>query len=272
MMAIINAEFDERLNSIRLRLLRGKTWRYLRYLHLRDAISRIVNDIESICVIGAGHGFAELALAVEFKNIRFVLTDVMAPGYPNYHTTMKLAWDWQIDNIAFSVYDVLKPPNKKFDLVCSTEVLEHIPNPVLAAKHMRDASCGYVYCLVPYSDVRTNNDIVRRKYVFDRAGHYYYGFDADNLTSLFGQPMMVEGAYWFDAGMKLRSVLNDMSLEEIGLKYDELIGLAERDIRNAVPTDLKEAAAIKILSRHDSFVPKLPSMPRKFDTKTGQFV
>lgn len=41
----------------------NRTWRYLRYIHLRDALSRVHKDISTV---GAGHGYSEVALTLEF--------------------------------------------------------------------------------------------------------------------------------------------------------------------------------------------------------------
>lgn len=64
----------ERLKAVHTALLEGRTWRYLRYLHARCALSA-AQDVSSVLVVGAGHGLAELALAVEHPEVNFVLTD-----------------------------------------------------------------------------------------------------------------------------------------------------------------------------------------------------
>ena len=62
-------------DKVRRTLMHGRTWRYLRYIHLRDALLKIGDDIESVGVVGAGHGYSEIALAISlWKNLSMRLT------------------------------------------------------------------------------------------------------------------------------------------------------------------------------------------------------
>jgi hypothetical protein len=36
------------IGKLHLRMLKGKNWRYLRYLHLRDYFSRVASEIETV--------------------------------------------------------------------------------------------------------------------------------------------------------------------------------------------------------------------------------
>ena len=178
---------EDAIAKTRLTLLRGKTWRYLRYLHFRDAVARVANDVESICVCGAGHGDSELAVAAEYPDITFTLTDIVDTehGYPNYHATMDLAWKWGIENLKFSVWNVLEPTRRRFDLVASTEMLEHIKDDRAAVANMRQAASKFVYCLVPFADKATNANPVKRKQAWDKHKHHVFGYDETNSASCF---------------------------------------------------------------------------------------
>lgn len=232
-------------------MLRNKTWRYLRYLHFRDAVKRVAKEIEHVCVCGAGHGYAELAVAAEFPHITFTLTDTMNSrlGYPNYHYTMDMAWKWGVENLRFSIWNVLESTHRRFDLVASTEMLEHIQDARNAADNMRAAATKYVYCLVPYADKATNANPDRRRYAWEKHEHFVYGFDAETLSSLFPNAVMLAGTYWKDRGRTLRELLDKLNDEEIRARVRELQKLAETDLVNAIPTSLKDALGIKILSR-----------------------
>lgn len=239
---------EKLMNAVRLRLMRGRTWRYLRYLHMRDSLLKVKDEVSTVCVAGAGHGFAEVALAVEFPHIRFTLTDIVATGYPNYHGAMSICWKNKIDNVEFSIWNALQPTDRRFDLVCSTEMLEHVPDPVLAARNMRAAARKYVYCLAPYCDAENNLSKSRRERVFEQNEHFYVGFDSDAMQALFGQPVQVVGTYWRNAGKALRDELSKASDDEITNRLPELMSLAETDLQGKVPDVLGEAFGIKILA------------------------
>jgi hypothetical protein len=255
------------LDEIQLALLKGRTWRYLRYVHFRDAIARIANEVETVCVCGAGHGLAELAVAVEFPFLRFTLTDIIAKGYPNYHRTMDLCWRNGVTNMAFSIWDVLRPTERRFDLVASTEMLEHVPDAPRAARNMRDAATRYVYCLVPYADDRTNRNERRRAMVWKENEHFVCGYDAKSLESMFGEAEFVEPTYRHESGLAVRRTLSATSDEDIarnaeGLKRDALADLVGGSGSDS-PNDAH--LGIKILARANAPRPEKPIIPPKMD-------
>lgn len=237
------------IQKTRLTLLRGRTWRYLRYLHFRDALSRLNGQVESVCVCGAGHGHAEVALAAEFPHIKFVLTDIVNRkwGYPNYHSAMNMAWKWGIENLSFSIWNVLEPTHRRFDLVASTEMLEHIENFESAAANMRAAAKKFTYCLVPYADDATNADSQKRRRVWEKHEHFVCGYDQESLTKLFPSPVLIAGTYWAEA-QAFRVLLTSMTDEEIINQQSSLQIQAAEDLRSAIPKSPHEALGIKILS------------------------
>lgn len=260
----------DHIARLHLRLLQGKTWRYLRYLHFRDYLSRVAGEIESVAVCGSGHGWAELACAIEFPHIKFTLTDIVVKGlYPNYHGALDLAWQWGVNNFQCSVWNVLRPTDRRFDLVASTEMLEHVPDIVRAVKNMRGAAIKYVYCLVPFADDVTNCNPAKRKGAFDRHEHLVFGLDRVALESLFGVTPYVAGAYWADAGQVFRKKLQGMTTDEISAAVPELVELAALDLRNGVPSTLKDAAGIKLLAYADAEVPAQPVLPPSLQELLG---
>ena len=244
---ILHHRLSEKLHR---RLLLGRTWRYLRYLHLRDALQKIQNDVESVLVCGAGHGFAELLLAIEFENIKFYLTDIHTKdgSYPNFFDSMKLSWSYQVTNIQFSIFDVLEPCSMRFDLVCSTEVLEHIENDQLAAANMRKCANKFIYALVPFATDSDNCDSKLIEKAWESHRHYRVGYTESELSKMFPSPTFIAGTYYSDAGLILRGTLNSLSDKEIIERQANLCELAVSDLKNLPPTPLGGHQGIKILS------------------------
>lgn len=238
------------LSAMRLRLLQGRTWRYLRYLHARESLSAVADEVETVCVCGAGHGIAELALAIEFPHITFTLTDIVnrTHGYPNYHDAMILSWNNAIPNMRFSVWNTLQATQQRFDLVASTEMLEHIKEDDLAARNMRQAAQKYIYCLVPFADAATNNNERMRARAWERFEHYVYGYDKTRLTELFPDPVHVQGTYGM-AGRALRETLHALEPDAVAADQAALEAEAQADLGLAVPETLEDGLGIKILSR-----------------------
>jgi hypothetical protein len=161
---------------------------------------------------------------------------------------MSLAWRHGIDNIRFSIWNVLQQTTRRFDLVCSTEMLEHIEMADVAARNIRQAASKYVYCLVPFADQATNADQRRRKDVLDRFQHYVAGYDAGQLTALFPNPVKISGTYWPDAGQAFRRQITAMQPHEIKDRAMSLAALAEADLRDDVPRRSSDCLGIKIIS------------------------
>ena len=241
---------NNEISKLRLRLLKSRKWRYLRYLHARESLSAVADEVSSICVCGAGHGIAEVALALEYPHIKFTLTDIInkSHGYPNYHGAMQIAWEWNVPNLNFSIWDVLKPAQQRFDMVCSTEMLEHIEDDTAAAANMREAAELYIYCLVPFADKATNENERRSKRAWEQHEHFVCGYDEDRLSALFPDPIHICGAYGPD-GRALRSRLDTLSMEEIQVEQASLEADATNDLVDSIPQTLHDGLGIRILSR-----------------------
>lgn len=231
-------------------LLLGKSWRYLRYLHLREYVSKIANEIGTMCVCGAGQGMAELLVAREFRHINVTLTDSIDQihGYPNYHRAMDLSWRYGMKNINFSVWDVRIPTKRQFDFICSTEVLGQIEDDDLAAENMRMAAKKYIYCLVPFAGGNKNGKQVRRSGVDEYHGNVGRGYSVGRLEELFPNPVAMAGAYWSEFGRVWRDRMHEMSPEEIEEHRDELVPEAKGDLVDCVPKHFANCEGLKILS------------------------
>lgn len=220
---------QKRIAQIKLNLLQSKGWRYLRYMHLRDFIASKCASLSRVGVVGSGLGFAELAIALEFPQIEWYLTDIVAEGRPNYHRVMELVLAWDVRNVRFGVWDILKPAPMKFDAVVSTEVLEHIREAEVAYKQILSASKKYAYTLVPYATDVENSDAAKRLNVYIEAGHFVCGFDGLMFRAIEPNGTVLRGVYWHNGGFQLRNKLVKLSSEEIFTEKQTLELLAETD-------------------------------------------
>lgn len=238
------------LRNVRQRLLRGKTWRYLRYLHARKALM-LADDVRSILVIGAGHGLAELALAIEFPEIQFTLSDVGEAKHRRDHANI-LIEQWGVTNVHSALIDILDPPKCAFDMVYSIEVLEHIEADEQAAQNMRRLARKYVFCLVPFAEDALNASAERRKYALEKQEHFVCGYDTRRLMQLFPQPVAIRGAYWQHAGARLRKKMKPMSRDALEAAEKDLMAQAELDLIDRIPVKASEAQGIWWLSRGEA--------------------
>ena len=231
-------------------LLVERRWRYLRYLHLREAVSAVAHDINSVLAVGVGKGLAELALALEFPRIRFHLTDIVSATTPNWSFVKRAVREWQLTNVHFDTLDVLDPPSITADLVCSTEVLEHIEHTTLAVQNMVDAAHKYLFALVPFADPAYNADPERRRRVLETHGHFVCGFDRPTLVDLFPSPIEIRGCYWRNKGLAFRALLEELDAQTIRDNVEYLAELAKDDVTPGhEPHARSEAAGIWILAR-----------------------
>lgn len=230
-------------------LLREKGWRYLRYLHLREGFKIAhAEGIETVHCLGAGKGYAELALALEFPEVRFHITDVESEITPNYHVAKGWAKRLNLPNVTFGTMDIFNPPNETWDLITSVETLEHLEDDDLAVENMLKIANRYVYMLVPFSDDRTNADAQRLAYVWDKHEHFRVGYDEKRLRALFPKARTIRGCYFREDGHKLRQTLAEMSPEEIDERAEELFAAARRDLRDEIPNTLQDSIGIWVFA------------------------
>ena len=245
------------LAKTRTTLLVEKRWRYLRYLHFREALILVQDDVDNVLAIGVGKALSELALAVEFPDIDFYLTDIESTTTPSWGFVQHAVEEWHLDNVHLSTLDVTVHPTICADLVCSTEVLEHIEYPQEAAKNMHLAARKYIYCLVPFADLSFNENPIRRQRVLESHGHFVCGFDSGTLTRLFPDPIEIRGCYWLEYGQEFRSKLDKLGGEAIRANSESLAIEAARDVTlGKTPSLRSEAAGIWILARTSRIAPQ----------------
>lgn len=237
---------NEALRRLKLELLKGKTWRYLRYIHARQALT-MVTDWKSVVIIGGGAGLAEIALAIEFPNKKFHITDHEGATH-TFNRARHFVEEFKLNNVTFGRLNILSAQEKKYDIVYSVEVLEHIKKDKEAALNMCDCAKKYIFCLVPFAEEEVNNNSEIRKEVFEKFEHYVAGYDEKTLMSLFPRPIAIRGCYWREAGIPFRSKLTKMDESEIKVEFNNLLDEAHMDIKNQVQETTKEALGIWILS------------------------
>ena len=228
-------------------LLKGKTWRYLRYIHARNALS-LAEDWKDILVVGAGNGFAEIALALEYPDKHFYLSDYENATHSTLHARA-LIKRYKINNISFIDLNILDKPERQYDIVYSVEVLEHIKDDVLAAHNMLLSARKYIFCLVPFATPADNQNKELRQRVLETHEHHVVGYNAEELSQFFIDIVKIQGCYWTDAGVIFRKKLTAMSLNDIECNIPELVNEASLDIKDSIPTSLREALGIWILAK-----------------------
>lgn len=247
-MAILPGTRKKYLAELRKRLLLHRGWNYLRYLHLRDAFTR-TEGVRSALAIGAGRGYAELALAIEFPDVAFTITELEGSrGSRVIGKSHHLAETWKLDNVAFAFHDIREPVAKRHDFVSAIEVLEHIAEESLAAAQLRAASNRYVFVLVPFAEARLDADPKRRERVLAEYGHHRLGYDEPALAELFPRGVHVQGCYWNDRGAKLRETLGALDDDAIVARQSELEAQATEDLDDRMPEALSDAQGIRVLA------------------------
>lgn len=244
----MSANRGEELERVKQTLLRERTWRYLRYQHLREGFL-LARNARTVHCVGAGKAYAELALALEFPDVHFHITDIESERTPNFGVAVSWAKKLGLSNVSFDTFDVFDLPDTKWDLVTSIETLEHIEDDVTAAKNMLKMANQFVFALVPFAHKAANADPARRKRVWETHGHYRVGYDEDDLAALFSNSVEVRGCYWGGEGRAFRHKLTSLSNEEIDERASDLLEEAKLDIRLAIPKAISDASGIWTLAR-----------------------
>ena len=143
--------------------------------------------------------------------------------------------EWSVDNASFGSLDILAPCSRRYDMVTSVEVLEHIEHDDVAATRMLKAAKKYVFALVPFATRAMNEDPRWRRRVWQRQRHYRVGYDEAGLQALFPRSLVVRGCYWEDHGVLFRQRLDDCSDDQIRDCVAELSAAAKSDLLAAPP-------------------------------------
>lgn len=220
------------LQKIQRELMLRRGWVYLAYLHLRDAFQQVHQECESFLSIGCGIGLAEIALALEFPETDFHLTEIMVDNDLKYRKGMQIVSEWSIPNVTFGFYDILTPAPARYDFVSALHVLEYIENDLLATAQMRAVSEKYIYTVVSFATLEQQSDPTLKERAWKRQQMYRVGYDRDNIQRLFPNVILSRGCYWNEGGAKLRQELEKISDKEIQTSLTDLVKLAEIDIKD----------------------------------------
>lgn len=232
---------DALILKLQQNMIEQKGWALLRYLHLRNFVKSKSSQVSDICVVGSGKGLAELAIAAEFPEAQFYLTDIVLEGRPrrpNYFQCMEISERWGINNIRFGVWDVLKPKRKKHEAVVSTEVLEHIHEHRLAVRNMVSHSLKYTYILAPFASKAKNQDPEARALAYNTHEHVVCGFDVDYFEEFKYNAESIYGTYWTGKN-SYRAIVNQAARDGVHVEHATLIEAAKRDIVQAPPAEGK---------------------------------
>lgn len=235
------------------RLLQRKTWNYLRYIHAKHAIqsllSRYPNSISSVLVIGCGTGLAETLLSVEYPGIKFTLTDYEGATH-NIKEAKAIQARFGIDNIDWAELNLLgnNSFDKKYDLVYSIEVLEHLKDDALAAQAMHNLSQRFIFCLVPFSEESRNQNHSLRSDVWEKHEHYLCGYNLNRLVALFPNIINVRGCYWRQFGVQFRKKITGLTSEFIESNVSSLLEEADLDLVDQIPINTVDALGIWIVA------------------------
>jgi 2-polyprenyl-3-methyl-5-hydroxy-6-metoxy-1,4-benzoquinol methylase len=118
----------------------------------------------SILDIGCGEGVLTEQWAARLDDGRVLGVDLEDP---------KLAAEWagrQRGNLEFRALDVTRGlpfADGEFDLVCATEVLEHVPGPEKVVAEMARVSCGWLIVSVPHEPLWRILNVARGAYLSD---------------------------------------------------------------------------------------------------------
>ncbi|MFO0689654.1 MAG: methyltransferase domain-containing protein [Myxococcota bacterium] len=252
---------DPRLEELVVQLLLQRRWSYLRYVHLREGFLA-ARDVKSVLAVGAGRGLAELALALEFPNVRFRITDVASDRTPNYQWAQERARTWQLPNVEFGLLDVTRPIEERFDLIASVEVIEHIEDDEAAIAHMRAAARKYVFCLVPFADDATLADPRQARRAWARHQHYRFGYSPERFRKLFDDVAAMRGCYFREHGFALRQILDGADDDSIRARARELAEAARADVADVLPDTPERTQGIWVLARTGESAATAPTVGR----------
>jgi len=238
------------LEQLERTLLREKGWRYLRYLHLREGFlaATASRGIETVHCLGAGKAYAEIALALEFPDVRFHITDVESERTPNYQVAEGWVRKLGLPNVTFGTLDIFDPPAATWDLVTSVETLEHLEDDETAVGNMHAMADAFVFALVPFADEAANADPARRERVWKNHEHFRVGYDEKHLRRLFPGATVIRGCYFKDAGHALRLDLAELDPDAIERDAEALIARAKGDVRDDIPKTLRDALGVWVLA------------------------
>lgn len=236
------------LRTVVLELLADRGLSYLRYRHLRHALS-LAGPCESVLILAAARGLAGIALALEHPATSFTLSE-LPTRKDRLDGARRLVDAFGLENVRFATIDPTsgRRGDEAYDLVASFDLLQTFADPIeIADAHLR-FSRRLVFALVPFAPAANARPALERASAARGRGDSSDGFDAFELFALFPDALAVRGCYWVDAGAKLRSRLEGASVESIDDELDPLLALGEADVRPGFPRAKHDARGVWVLA------------------------
>ncbi len=229
-------------------VLRRRKWALHRHVHIVSAFedAKARSPIATVLAVGCGAGLSELYLAACNPDVAFTLTDF---DEDRLGIAKRWANDNRLDNVEFTPLNLLSPPGpNRYDLVTSTEVLEHIGRDQQAASHMIAVASKFVWTLVPSCTEQDLTDPFTVEVAWRSNEHVRPGYTDRSLSALFeeGRKLWMRSCYFAPEAQYVRQVLNSATDEQIFASRQEILDAAEQDVRDELRSD-NSAQAIEVL-------------------------
>jgi SAM-dependent methyltransferase len=217
-----------------------------RLAHLLQALGGLPIPVRRVISIGSGSGLHERVLARLFPAASVIGLDLRAPS-PAVEPR----------NLTFHTGDLLDPAFLRgvspADFVFSIECIEHIEqdSAVMTSVARLVRPGGVLYVQVPFA---TTRDLVDRSVVereWQVHGHVRPGYTARDL---YGhcvnnglRVLKIGGAFWSPVQPIVWSSVQRLGSRVMPL-WSVLFALAQRDVREGIPTSREEATGIKVIA------------------------
>jgi SAM-dependent methyltransferase len=151
---------------------------FLKFIDAFNLLNKDLSVSKKVLDIGCGEGVISNLLYDKFNNIKITAVDY-------FEEAIKKAKENNPRNIFFDTGDItaLKYADNSFDIVVSTEVLEHIPNPDIALKELYRVANKHIILSVPsepffcIGNLASGKNIKRLGNPIDHINHWtYWGF------------------------------------------------------------------------------------------------
>lgn len=226
-----------RINKVAVLLLQKRSWHYLNYLHLRDAVRRS-GDLDSAFIITAGYGLDGVALALEFPQTRFHLAS-HEDDRTRFRKAKEINVEWSLQNLVFEKPVSGEIPHHwSFDLVALCGVLHLVDDPQMLIEEALQGSRRRLYATVPLAADSSRED---------EAASDVTGFTRADVEDLFPKGR-VRGCYWSNSGVQFRDHLEGLSDDQIREASGQLMDEAWNDVIDAIPVSRGEAVGMSYLS------------------------
>jgi SAM-dependent methyltransferase len=245
----LSAATDEPAGRLLVEILRRRTWSLHRHVHLVAAFEQVHAEtpLSSVVSVGCGAGLSELFLAARHPEVRFTLTDFDASRLEGAEARMTAL---ELSNVSFETLDLLaEPSGPTYDLVTSIEVLEHIDDDGLAARHLARLTHDHLWILVPFcrESALTNPASLQR--AWEKFEHHRPGYTFETLGRLVegSDVRWMRNCYRPPDALTLRQRLSQATDDELRRDRDELIRSALEDVGDDHRQD--KSGGIEVLAR-----------------------